>query len=326
VLAAFAALTLSQPADAVVIERVVAVVGERAILQSDVRKRARPFLLQIYQQVPPGPQRAAAESKVFSQLIERMVDEELEAAAAARNNTTVTSEEIDHAIGNVARMARVTVAELYQDVQRSSGMSEQEYRQEIRRQVLEGKLLNARLRERVTKDDIRTMFERIVAQERRVRLFKSSWIVLRVGEAPTADIAAARTAQAKEIVESARAGADFGSLARQFSDDPSASKGGTLGIRAPAGSPPHKQGKRPKLARTLEAKAMELEPGDVSAPFRWKDAIVVMKLEDRQPSRYTTLDAHEPEMMQRVRAEKLEVAKQKWLRDLRRRTYVDVRY
>ena len=323
---ALAGTLLTGPADAIIIERVVAVIGEKAILQSDVRTRARPFLVQLYQKVPPGPQRAAAESKVYSQLIERMVDEELEAAAAARSNTTVTSDEIDHAIRNVARMARMTVAQLYGDVRNSSGMTEQEYRQEIRRQVLEGKLLNNMVRERVTDPEIEAMFNTILAQDLRLRLYKPSWIVLKVGDDPPPEVVAARTDQAKDIVKRARAGSDFGSLAAQFSDDPTASKAGKLGIRAPAGSPLEVEGKHEKLAATLERVAMSLKPGELSDPFRWKDAIVVLRVDERQPSRYTVLENHEPEMMQRVRAAKLEKAKKKWLRDLRGRTYVDIRY
>ncbi|MEQ9317600.1 MAG: hypothetical protein RIF41_00525, partial [Polyangiaceae bacterium] len=51
--------TLAPTSEAVVVERVVAVVGEKAILLSDLRRRARPFLVRLYAQIPSGPQRAA---------------------------------------------------------------------------------------------------------------------------------------------------------------------------------------------------------------------------------------------------------------------------
>ena len=62
VAALVAALVVPATAGAVVVEKVVAVVGEKAILQTDLRKRARPFLIQLYRKVPAGPQRAAADS------------------------------------------------------------------------------------------------------------------------------------------------------------------------------------------------------------------------------------------------------------------------
>ena len=58
--AALLLLAASPIARANVAERVVAVVGEHAILLSDMHQRARPFLLQIHQKVPPGAQQAAA--------------------------------------------------------------------------------------------------------------------------------------------------------------------------------------------------------------------------------------------------------------------------
>src|SRR3712207_8862549 len=69
------ALAAAAPARAIIAERVVAVVGDRPILLSELRARARPFLVQIAQRVPPGPQQAAAESQVFKELIEKRSEE-----------------------------------------------------------------------------------------------------------------------------------------------------------------------------------------------------------------------------------------------------------
>lgn len=319
-----AALVLPTRSHAVVVEKVVAVVGEKAILQSDLRKRARPFLLQLYRKVPAGPQRAAAESKLLSQLLERMVDEELEATAAMQTNTTVSSEDVDKALRNMAAMGRVTLSQLFEDVRANSGMSEQQYRQEIRRQVLEGKLLQRLVQDRfrITEQDLHRMFERVVRQERAVRQYNPAWIVIRVGGAQ----AASQKKLAHDLVERARAGEDFAELARKYSaDSPTRDAGGNMGIRAPAESPAAMSGKRQILAPKLEKVALALEPGEVSEPTRYKDALVVIKLLSRQPSRYTTLDAAKQEMVQRIKAEQLEKAKKKWLKDLRRRMHVDVR-
>jgi prolyl 4-hydroxylase len=56
---------------------VVAVVGRDAVLLSELRKRARPVLLQIYERVPAGPQRSAVESEMYKELMQQMVDEKL---------------------------------------------------------------------------------------------------------------------------------------------------------------------------------------------------------------------------------------------------------
>src|SRR5664280_2990320 len=63
-LVALCIIAFSGSAMATIVERVVAVVGERAILMSDLRERARPFLVRIHQELPAGAQRAAAISPV----------------------------------------------------------------------------------------------------------------------------------------------------------------------------------------------------------------------------------------------------------------------
>src|SRR6185295_668219 len=84
-----------RPAQAAVVERVVAVIGDRPILLSELRSRAKPFLVEISKKMPPGPQQAAAESQIFKELLEKMIDDELEGQAADKAKVSVTAEEID---------------------------------------------------------------------------------------------------------------------------------------------------------------------------------------------------------------------------------------
>ncbi|WP_437716009.1 SurA N-terminal domain-containing protein [Sorangium sp. So ce448] len=323
-----AAAFASPLAHAVVSERIVAVVGDRAILLSDLRQRARPFLLQIQARVPPGAQQAAAESQVFRDLLQKMVDEELEGQAAEKANVRVTSEEIENAFRNIAAAEQMTVEELFRTARASSGLTEQEYRDEIRRQILEGKMLQLRVkgRVRITEQDVRSAFDRLVREERRRRDYHPAWIVLRVLPGSSAEAVEERRALAAALAERARGGEDFAALARQFSDDTATrEEGGDLGVRAPQGTQAAATGQREVMAPELEAALMAVEPGGVAGPMRAGDAFVVMKLLSRQPSRFTTLEAARPEVLQRLQAEIMTKAKQKWLDDLKRGTHVEVR-
>jgi peptidyl-prolyl cis-trans isomerase SurA len=327
--AGLAAAALVAPlAHAVVAERIVAVVGDRIVLMSDLRQRARPFLSQIQAKVPPGAQQAAAESQVFRELIQKIVDEELQNQAAEKANIRVTTEEIDNAFRNIAAQEGTTVEELYRMARASSGLTEQEYRDEIRRQILEGKMLQLRVkgRVRITDQDVQTTFDRLVREERKRREYHPAWIVLRLlpGSSPAA--LEERRALGVALAERARRGEDFAALARQFSDDSATrAEGGDLGVRAPQGTQAAATGKREVMSPELEAALMAIEPGEVTGPLRAGDALVVMKLLTRQPSRYTTLEAARPEIFQRLQAEILQKAKRKWLDELKRRTHVEVR-
>src|SRR4051812_36163083 len=97
--AGFAALGTARAA---IVERIVAVVGDRPILKTDLETRSRPFVFQVMQKVPTGAQQTAAISQLNKELLEKMIDEELETQAAARAKITVTSEEIDGGLRNIA--------------------------------------------------------------------------------------------------------------------------------------------------------------------------------------------------------------------------------
>lgn len=323
-----AVLAAAPRADAVIVERIVAVIGDKPILLSELRARAKPFLLQIQATVPAGAQQAAAQSQVFKDLLEKMVDEELEGQAAARANITVTSQEIDNAFENIAASQGVTKEALFKAARARNGLTDQDYRDEMRRQILEGKMIQLRVkgRIRITEEDVKTMYDRVVREERKLRDYHPAWVVLRVLPGSTADVVAERKALAEDIAARARKGEDFAKLAATYSDDSvSRENGGDVGVRSPQGSPQAATGKAQVLSPELEAAVMPLEPGEVAAPVQVGQAIVVLKLLSRQPSRYTSYKEARPEMIQRLQAEIMDKAKKKWLEELRRRTHVDVR-
>jgi len=310
-------------AQATVSERVVAVVGEHAILLSDIRQRARPFLLQIQQTMPNGAQRAAAESELYKQLIQKMVDERVEQQAADKARLTVTSEEIDAGIRNVASQQGLSVEKLVEEAVKT-GLTPQEYREEVRRQILEGKLMQLRVRSRVrvSEDDVKATYARLVRSERARLPYRAAWIVLRVPLTASPAARADRQDLAERIAATARAGVDgqgnrveFADLVSSFSDDsPSRTKGGDLGI--------HKPG---DLAQPIEDEVMKLEVGGVSAPFKYKNDIVILKMLSRDPSQLPSLDDARDQVMQRTYTEQMEKARKQWIDEIRQGTYVDVR-
>ena len=308
-------LLAAPPARGAVVERVVAVVGEHAILLSELRARARPFLLRIHSQIPPGAQRTAAVSQMYELLLERMVDEQLQQRAANKLHVVVSPQEIDQAIARIAAQNGLTSLQIVQEAARS-GMNEAEYRREIRRQLLDAKMLNLRLqgRIRITPSDLKTAYLKIARDERKKLWFRAAWIVL---DAPRSSQTRSRRARtlAERVVAQARSGADFAGLARAHSnDDASREHGGLLG-RLRFG----------KLPSAADQAALGLNVGEVSAPVRDGDRIVIIKLLERQGSSLPSFEEATEELNQRVYMEKMNEARRHWLEGLRRTTHVDVR-
>jgi peptidyl-prolyl cis-trans isomerase SurA len=315
--ALLAGLALSQPraAHATIVERVVAVVADKAILLSDLQQRARPFQMQIFANAPEGAPRNAALSQLYKQLVERLVDEELQGREAVRANISVTAQEVQSAIERVAKQNEVSVEQLFEEAQKN-GLNLTEYRAEIRRQLLDAKMLNLRVqgRMRISEDDMRGTYRRLQQEERRKLEFRAAWIRLQIPPGST-DAAAKVHETAAQLSARARAGADFAALARGYSSDASTrDQGGLLAPMQPGELPPE-----------VDAALANLEVGEVTQPLRQGDAWLVLKLVERAASQLPEYEKAKPQLQSRVYAEKMETTRRQWLDSLRKRTHVDIR-
>ncbi|MDF3067753.1 MAG: surA [Polyangiaceae bacterium] len=298
-------------AAATVVERIVATVGERAILLSDLKRRAEPFMVQVAQTVPNGAQRNAAISQVYKAVLQKIVDEELMEKAALQAKVTISATEIDEALKRVAQQNKLTVEQVLSEAERA-GMPQAKYREELRRQLLEAKLLNVRLqgRIRITEEDLRAAFQKIEQEERAQLGVRLAIIVIR-GATHGAD--GARKLASETAARLRRE--DFAAVARATSEDPTTrANGGALNKALPAALPPD-------IARG----SLSLAVGQVSQPLRSGADFVIVKVLERDPSNLPDFDTAKRELSERVYMDKMAQARRTWLDNLRRQQHVDVR-
>jgi peptidyl-prolyl cis-trans isomerase SurA len=170
--------------------------------------------------------------------------------------------------------------------------------------------MNLRLqgRVRVSEDEMRAAYRKLVLEERKQLPFRIATIVMDAGDA-------SRRARAEKIATRARAGEDFAKLVQRHSTDTSsATTGGLLPAMQPGKLPP-----------ALDRAVLDLEAGEVAAPVRVGDRWIIAQLVERGASKLPSYDVARPELQQRVYVQKMDSARQHWLENLRRRTYVDIR-
>ena len=257
------------------------------------------------QQVPNGAQRNAAISQLYKGLIEKLVDEELEQRAAIQAKVAVTPREIEEALTRVASQNSVTVDRLFAEAKRT-GMDEAAYREELRRQLLQTKLINVRLqgRIRVSDDDLRSAYQKLVMEEREKLSFRVAWVLVGVKQGATP----------KQVSEQRRI-ADFAALAARYSDDvASRATGGVLPATHLA-----------ELSTPLRRIVSALDAGAVSSVIAVPSGFAVLKLLEREETSLPTFDEARSELAQRVYLEKMTQARRSWLDNLRRQQHVEVR-
>jgi peptidyl-prolyl cis-trans isomerase SurA len=311
-------------ARATIVERVVAVIGDRALLWTDLLRRAAASRIQIRMQTRDPNMISVQEQEMYKEVLDRMIDDRLEEQQADKAHISVTSEEIDRAIENIISQAQatqgraVTKDDVLVEIHRR-GMTEQEFRDELRRQILEGKLLELRVRPRVrvTEQDARSVYQRFAKDTREQQSVEVRLLALRVLSHADPQAFKERMALAEELVRRARGGADFCGLVQQYSDD--AATRTTCGSRGPQAFATL----LPEIQDAVEA----VKPGEVSDPIPvhigQEEAIVLLM--PLGAAKVPPFDEVKNEMSQRALVDALERGRKQWLLELRRKVYLDVR-
>ncbi len=288
-----------------VIERVVAVVNGDPLLMSELRTRAAPFLPRLMQ--APELQRMSLMEQLYQELLGQLIDERLLEQEARKLSVTVTSSDVDRAIENVQRQSGLNDADFW-DAVRAQGFMMDQYKADVRRQLLRLKVINQKVRTRVniTEEDVRRRYEEELRNARSAAEFNVAHIFLPAEESTT------QLAAARERAEQIRGG-----LTPESFDAAAAEVGGgDLGWVS--------QGDLPE---SLGTALVSLEPGQISAPVRGPAGYHIFLLRERREGE-TTIGSYEQvkneiyrEMMDQSMA-KQEVA---YLAELRKQSLISRR-
>lgn len=223
----------SQPQEALV-DRVLAVVGDTILLHSTVDNHLMQLLAEGV-----VPNNDAQINLAARQITEGMVSEMLILTAAKKAGITVTDQDVAQAVDTRIREAeqRVGSPERLREILAEEGQTIQTYRRDVTEQVraeaIRQRYLSEVLRSRtpplINESEIVAYFNANQAGigERPATVSFSHVIVTPV---PSDSARAAAIAEARQVLEELRNGADFAVLARRFSDDESnAEQGGDLG-------------------------------------------------------------------------------------------------
>jgi len=270
-----------------VLDRVVAVVGTRAILASELEEEFVQAQAQAQARNQPFPTDSAERLALRRQMLQRMVDQELLVQEARRDTSVrVTEVEVQGAVEETVRNVRqnfTSESEFQQQLRLAGFTSAEEWRRWLadnqRRQIYSQRLLESRRQAGKlrsippTEQQMHEFFEanRSNAQPRPpVVSFRQ--IVIAPQPDSTARVRA--RAKAESLLVLLRGGADFAEMARQVSDD-SASRaaGGELGWF-----------RRGVMVKEFEQVAFSLRPGTMSQVVETDFGFHIIKVERTQPA------------------------------------------
>ena len=266
-LLAAAALTAAAR-DAVLVDRIVALVGKDVITLTELAERTAQAERELVRRRIAAPDPAVLQRQV----LERMVLDKAQLQRAAESGLRVDELELDRAVQRVAQNNKMTLAELRRTLERD-GVPFEGFRNDLRQQIVLTRLREREVDDRVqvSEAEIDQYLEENRPDAAQAVEYDLAHVLVRVPEQASPEQVEQARARAARVRVEAAAGGDFARLAASYSDAGDALQGGAMGWRAP--------GRLPDLfAEALR----EMQPGEVSPPLRSPAGFHVLKLVGRR--------------------------------------------
>ena len=271
---AFISLIVSAPCPAAapeLIDRIVAVIDNQAILWSELNYRLRFELEQQGYAQYADPQRLDA---LREHVLDDMIDEHVLVLKAQKDSVQIEVSEVEEMLSEQFRMVKSSMSEAeFGEMLGRVGLTERQlkarYRKEIRHRLLYRQMrTELAYRLHITRLDIENF--RQAHQGRLPPQISISHINIEVR--PDEQALASKHALIAEIQQKLAAGGDFAELARSYSEDPgTASQGGDLGCFGTG-----------QLVPEFEETAFKLKPGEISEPVLTQYGYHLIRLREKR--------------------------------------------
>ncbi len=314
-------LGVSQSRGEHLVDRVVAVVNDDVITLTELEKTGQSFFERIKTQAPPTEVERAlkqAREEVLSSLVDKMLVRQV----AEKLNISVSEQEIDSAVDQILTRNNATIEEFRQELT-SIGATEQEYRDNLRGQILQSKIISYEVRSRIVivEDDIKEYYQKEYTLEKG----EGGYYILQMGftwrnsvslEGAGFDTKEAAREKAEEIRARVVDGESFTELAKAYSNLPSAEDGGDIGFL-----------QKDEMAAYMKEVILAMKPGEISPIIETNNTFQFFKLlslRDGDLVVKAPYEAVREEIRDVLYQQEMEEQYKTWVKRLREEAYIQI--
>ncbi|HEX9488826.1 MAG TPA: peptidylprolyl isomerase [Stellaceae bacterium] len=243
--------------------RIAAIVNDEVVSLNDLGNRLQ--LVMRSSGIEDTPQNRG---RISTQVLRSLIDEKLQMQEAKRLNITVTPEELEQAFGRIEQQNNMAKGAL-DNFLRDTGIPRSSLADQLAASIAWSKLVRNRLMQDVTisEEEVAEALNQL-KQNADVPQNRVSEIFIAIDN-PSQEEDAKRLAD--RLIDQIRGGANFGAVAQQFSQSPSAAVGGDIGwVTA--------NQLAPELGNALE----KMKPGEMSYPIHTTGGYYLLYLLERR--------------------------------------------
>jgi len=293
-----------------VIDKIVAVVNDDIITQSELEESMLPFVADY--KVRYGEEEFLDKiDEARADALNRLIEEKLILHEAKRIEVTVEDEEVEFRLERV-KSNFTTEAEFYKALE-ASGVTPAKLKQKYREQIMMRKMVNELINSRVTINptDIATYYHG--NQQDFATPPTVNFKILLLKPLPERNMQQTE-ALALKIIDRIKAGEGFDGLVKEYSQGPNIDKGGEMGYMAADG-----------IIKELGETLSKMQPGDVSGIIRTSSGFNIVKLIDAKDAATNTLDEATDVIRERLFQREAELTMREFVAKLKKDAYIDIK-
>jgi len=317
IVALFFWLQTSVNCTAEMVDKIVAVVNDDIITLSELEDETTDIYKTLANKKSPEDLLEAMD-EARELALNKMIDRTLMEQKAEQFNLSVSEVEIDSAFERMRSNMSLDSSQFRQKLKKS-GMSEEQYRNKLRDNILQSKILSVDVRSKIVITD--EMVLDYYDQHYTSRVNQGDYYLLQMGfsweDNPQKDLEQSKNKTlkiAKRIHKLVAGGQNFKTLAKKFSDLPSASDGGDIGIFT-----------LDEMAPAMQSAVKDLKPGELSSIIELQSGYQFFKLlsgEDEAIVVTSSLESSKDEIRDKLYESKMKEAYKVWVKNLKESAYI----
>ena len=300
--------------DAMLVDRIVAVVNEDIITLYDLNLALQPYQAKIKAlNYSPEKEREAL-FKLRAELLNQIIDEKLTDQAVKRNNIEVSEKEIDATIERIKAARSLTDEDIRAGIA-LQGLTMEGYRKAIKEQLLRSILVNREIKSKIviTEDEIKKYYEahrEKYAGETKYHIWN---IFIRSSEVVDESAKELALGKMESIITKLNQGQAFESLAAQKPDSSMDPEGADLGLY-----------RLDELSPQLQKTVKDMKAGDFSPILKTDMGYQIIYVQKIIHTDAKSMDDVKSEIQQTLYDEAVENRFQTWLKNLRKKSYIKI--
>lgn len=297
-----------------VVDRIVAVVNNDIILESELDQAMQPWMEKLKQQGYSEMQRRIFLADQRPKILDQLIMEKLTDQKVLHDQIKLSDEEVDSTIKRIKAINKLSDQKLQHKLE-MDGMSYDEFRKQIKEQMLRTRLVNREVKSKIviTDEDVRAYYDKHRDQYAGQTKYHLRQILMKAGPSTPKTERERVAQQMARVQDRLRQGEDFAALARVYSQAPTAANGGDLGVF-----------EERLLTSQIKQALQGLQAGQFTSVLDTEQGFQIFYVENVSHTGGKTWQEAKQEIQEKLFADIVDLKFQKWLDQLRQQSHIKI--